>query len=150
MARGVLPIWCAPNQLERGSGQGNEMRFFSAVMAVTLALSVCGAAQVKSSGGHAASASKNAPRSTAPPKATGAGATAQSKDLQKIERETPKGGSAQPKKTPVPKVIKEDKSSNNQAINFNGKGGGTGSGVGSRSGGSLKGRLKQKGQGQAH
>ncbi len=121
-------------------------------MAVTLALSVGGAAQVvKASGGHSASASKNEPKSTAPVKATGAGtANAQSKQLQKIERETPKGGSAQPKKTPAPKVLKEDKSSNNQAINFNGKGGGTGTAMSSRSGGSLKGRLKQKGQGQAH
>jgi hypothetical protein len=128
------------------------MRFLSGVIAVTLALSVCGAAQVvKTSGGHSASASKNEPKSTAPAKATGAGTTnAQSKELQKIEREQPKGGNSQPKKTPTPKVLKEDKSSNNQAINFNGKGGGTGSGVSARSGGSLKGRLKQKGQGQAH
>jgi hypothetical protein len=129
------------------------MRFFSAVMAVTLALSVGGAAQVvRGSGGHSGSASKNEPKSTAPVKATGAGTTnAQSKQLQKIERETAKsGGSAQPKRTPAPKVLKEDKSSNNQAINFNGKSGGTGSAMSSRSGGSLKGRLKQKGQGQAH
>jgi|HubBroStandDraft_6_1064221.scaffolds.fasta_scaffold508378_2 hypothetical protein len=128
------------------------MRFSSAVVAVTLALSVFGAAQVvKTSGGHGAGASKNEPKSTAPAKATGAGTTnAQSKELQKIEHETPKGGSGQAKKTPAPKVLKADKSSNNQAINFNGKSGGTGSGVGSRSGGSLKGRLKQKGQGQAH
>jgi len=75
---------------------------------------------------------------------------AQSKDLQKIERETPKGANSQPKKTHAPTVLKADKSNNNQAINFNGKSGGGGSGIGSRSGGSLKGRLKQKGQGQAH
>jgi hypothetical protein len=128
------------------------MRFLSAVVAVTLALSMCSAAQVvKTSGGHGAGASKNEPKSTAPAKATGAGTSnAQSKELQKIEREQPKGASSQPKKTPAPKVLKEDKSSNNAAINFNGKSGGTGSGVGARSGGSLKGRLKQKGQGQAH
>ncbi|MGA9353099.1 MAG: hypothetical protein WBV46_05370 [Terriglobales bacterium] len=128
------------------------MRFLSAVMVVTVALSVFGAAQVKSSGGHSAGAAKSGPKSTAAPKTTGAGAAnAQSKDLQRIERETTKGaGNGQPKKTHAPTVLKADKSNNNPTINFNGKGGGGGSGIGSRNGGSLKGRLKQKGQGQAH
>jgi hypothetical protein len=118
------------------------MRFSAAVMAVTLALGVSAAAQNAKA--------KSEPRSTAPMKATGAGASgATGKELQKIENEKPaRGQTTRAKKGPTP-VIRADKSSSNQAINFNGKGGG-GSGVSTRNNSSLKGRLKQKGQGKQH
>jgi hypothetical protein len=130
-------------------GQGSEMRFLLAVMAVTVALSLSGAAQKtrpynpKSSGADA----KNAPKSTAPPPKAGA-AAASSKDLQRIENQSAKGGhSGQAKKTHVVSAT-SDRSSSNPSINFNGKGGGKAGG--GRTPGSLKGRLKQKGQGKQH
>jgi hypothetical protein len=123
------------------------MRFLLAVMAVTVALSLSSAAQKtrpynpKSSGADA----KSAPKSTAPPpKASSAAAS--SKDLQRIENSSVKGGhGAQPKKTRAVAAT-SDRSSNNPPINFNGKGGG--GNTGNRNPGSLKGRLKQKGQGK--
>lgn len=123
------------------------MRFLLAVMALTVVLSLSGAAQKtrpynrKSSGADA----KNAPKSTAPPPKAGA-AAASSKDLQRVENQSVKGGhSGQAKKTRTVAAT-SDRSSSNPAINFNGKGGGNGGG--GRTPGSLKGRLKQKGQGK--
>src|ERR1700691_6226779 len=125
------------------------MRFLLAVMAVTVALSMSGAAQQKTKPFKLpppSADSKSEPKSTVPPPKTPT-AAASSKDLQKVENEGVKGGrGGQAKKTHTP-VVKADKGSgNNPAINFNGKGGGT-SGTSTRTPGSLKGRLKQKGQG---
>jgi len=122
------------------------MRFLLAVMAVTVALSLSGAAQnkkphnVKPSGD-----TKSEPKSTAPPpKAQSAAAS--SKDLQRVENSSAKSGhSGQPKKAPRVAGVKSDRSDNNPSINFNGKNGGN---AGNRNPGSLKGRLKQKGQGK--
>jgi len=124
------------------------MRFLLAVMALSVTLSVSGAAQKtrpynpKSSGADA-----KAPKSTAPPPKA-AGTASSGKDLQKVENSSGKGGhSGQAKKTNVG-IVKSDRSSGNPPINFNGKGGG--GNTGTRNPGSLKGRLKQKGQGKQH
>jgi len=125
------------------------MRFLLAVIAVTVALSLSGVAQKtrpynpKSSGADA----KNVPKSTAPPPKA-ATAASSGKDLQRVENQSVKAGhSGQAKKTRVVAAT-SDRSSSNPPINFNGKGGGNA--VGGRTPGSLKGRLKQKGQGKQH
>jgi|ERR1700722_7868620 hypothetical protein len=128
------------------------MRFLFAVMAVTVVLSMGAAAQkTKPTRLPPSSAdSKGEPKSTVPPVKSPA-ATASSKDLQKVENENGKGGhGTQAKKTHTPAVRAAKTSGNNPAINFNGKGGSGNAGTNNRNPGSLKGRLKQKGQGQNH
>jgi hypothetical protein len=124
------------------------MRFFLAVMAVTVALSLSGAAQQKTKPYNPKASSadaKGGPKSTAPPPKASASA-ASSKDLQRVENSSAKGGrGAQPKKTRAV-AMTGDKGSSNPSINFNGKNGG--GNTGTRNAGSLKGRLKQKGQGK--
>jgi len=127
------------------------MRFVLAVMAVTLAVGMYAPAQNRKpaweksadTGGQ----SKGEPKSTVAVKAPATGANSSSKELQKIEHEKPAGGAQGRKAHTAAPVLKADKSSNNSGINFNGKGGGGG---GNRNPGSLKGRLKQKGQGKQH
>jgi hypothetical protein len=123
------------------------MRVLLAVVAIMVSLSLSSAAQrtrpynPKSSGADA----KNAPKSTAPPPKASSAATS-SKDLQRVENSSVKGGhGAQPRKTRTV-VGTSNRSSNNPPINFNGKG--SGGNTGNRNPGSLKGRLKQKGQGK--
>ena len=119
-------------------------------MAVTVALSLSGAAQQKTkpyNSKASSSDSKGAPKSTAPPPKASASA-ASSKDLQRVENSSAKGGHSGQPKTKNVAVAKTDRGSNNPAINFNGKGGG--GNTGTRNAGSLKGRLKQKGQGKQH
>src|ERR1700675_621680 len=115
------------------------MRFLLAVMAVTVALSLSGAAQkTKTHSARPSSADAKAPKSTAPPPKASASS---SKDLQRVENSSARSGhGSQPKKTHVV-VAKADRSPGNPSINFNGKGGGN---TGNRNPGSLKGRLKQK------
>jgi hypothetical protein len=132
------------------NNQGSKMRFLLAVMAVTVALSLSGASQKtrpynpKSSG---ADAKGSGPKSTAPPPKAGTSASS-GKELQRVENQSVKGGhSGQAKKTRVASAT-SDRSSSNPPINFNGRGGGTTGG--GRTPGSLKGRLKQKGQGKQH
>ncbi|MGB9198245.1 MAG: hypothetical protein WCB53_15085 [Terriglobales bacterium] len=122
------------------------MRFFVAVMAVVLAVGANGLAQ----NGSGNASAKNEPKSTVPMKAAGphsAGTSgSSSKELQKVENEkVAKDDHA--KKTHV-RTVRATKE-RNSAINFNGRGS-KGTGMSSRSGGSLKGRLKQKGQGKQH
>ncbi|MFZ3342115.1 MAG: hypothetical protein WA609_02345 [Terriglobales bacterium] len=124
------------------------MRFLLAVMAVSVVLSVGVAAQKTRPYNAKSSGAKNEPKSTAPPpKAAGAGSS--SKDLQRVENEQVKGGrSGQGQRTRVAAVPRSERSNNNPSINFNGKGGH--GNTGNRNPGSLKGRLKQKGQGKQH
>jgi hypothetical protein len=126
------------------------MRFLLAVMVVTVALSLSGAAQqkTKSYNPKASSAdAKGGPKSTAPPPKA-ASSAASSKDLQRVENSSTKGGHAGQAKKTRTVAATSDRSSSNPAINFNGKGGGNAGG--NRNPGSLKGRLKQKGQGKQH
>lgn len=127
------------------------MRFLFAVMAVTVVLSMNAAAQkTKATRLPPSSAdSKGEPKSTVAPGKAPAAKTS-GKDLQKVENENAKGGGqgTQAKKTHAPAVRAAKTSGNNPAINFNGKGGSGNSGMNNRNPGSLKGRLKQKGQGQ--
>lgn len=120
------------------------MRFLVAVMAITLAMSLNGFAQ---KGRSKAYESKNEAKSTAPVKAPKAGASS-SKQLQRIEREKGSKGARSTKKTHATNV-KANKDTRNSGINFNGKGG-KGSGTSARGGGSLKGRLKEKGKSKQH
>jgi hypothetical protein len=124
------------------------MRFLLAVVAVTAALSISGAAQKTKPYKVAPSstASKSEPKSTVPPPKAPT-ATASSKDLEKVENETAKGHGTQPKKTHTPVVRASKTSGGNPAINFNGKGGSGNAGM-NHNPDSLKGRLKQKGQGK--
>ena len=125
------------------------MRFFVAVIAVSVALSLSGAAQQKTRAHNAPSSAdaKGGPKSTAPPPKASSSAGS-SKDLQRVENSSAKGGhGSQPKKTRAV-AMTPDRSSSNPSINFNGKNGG--GNTGNRNAGSLKGRLKQKGQGKQH
>jgi hypothetical protein len=121
------------------------MRFFVAVMAAILAVGLNGAAQdVKSHGGKRAAQSE--PKSTVPAKAAGAKTSGtSSKQLQKIEHQKVSKGE-HTKKTHA-RVVKTTKDSRNSGINFNNSGG-KGTGLNAHNGGSLKGRLKQKGKGK--
>ncbi len=124
------------------------MRFLLAVMVVSVVLSVGGAAQKTRPYNAKSSGAKNEPKSTAPPPKT-AGAGSSNKDLQRVENEQVKGGrGGQARKAQVAGVTRSDRSEHNQSINFNGKGGR--GNTGNRNPGSLKGRLKQKGQGKQH
>ncbi len=121
------------------------MRFFVAVMAAVLALGLSGAAQNGKS--HAGkSESKSEPKSTVPMKVAGPkSGGSSSKQLQKIEHaKVAKGDHT---KKSHARVVKTTKDSRSSGINFN-NGGGKGTGLNAHSGGSLKGRLKQKGKGK--
>lgn len=110
-------------------------------MVVTVALAASGAAEQKTKSYKSSADSKTEPKSTVPPMKSASSSS--SKDLAKVENEKVKGGRGTRSKSHVT-VAKADKG--NQSINFNGRGGG--SSIGStRNPGSLKGRLKQKGQG---
>jgi transcription initiation factor TFIID subunit TAF12 len=75
--------------------------------------------------------------------------TSTSKELQKVERENPKGtGSAHAAtKTPKPVTAKPDKDNRNPPINFGAKSGGGSSTGMTKQPSPYKGRLKQKGSG---
>ena len=84
-----------------------------------------------------------APKSMPAVKAPAASAT--SKELRAVERETPKGSAHTSQKAPKPVALKPQKDKN-PPMNFGGKGGGSGSGVGmTKQNSAYKGRLKQKG-----
>ena len=125
------------------------MRFWLAVMAVVVGISVSGVAQTqpkqfKPKPSSADTAPKSMP-SVKAPAATSASST--SKELRAVERETPKGtGSAHTgKKAAKPVAVKQQKD-RNPPMNFGGKGGGGGSGVAmTKQSSPYKGRLKQKG-----
>ena len=124
------------------------MRFWLAVIAVVVGISVSGAAQTqpkqfKPKPSSADAAPKSMPSAKAPA-ATSAAAT--SKELHAVERETPKGtGAAHAGKAPKPVTVRQEKD-RNPPMNFGGKGGGGGSGVAmTRQSSPYKGRLKQKG-----
>ena len=117
------------------------------MMVGVLAIGLNGAAQdVKSHAGKKESQSE--PKSTAPVKTVGpkAGGSS-SKQLQKIEHQKVSKGD-HTKKTHA-RVVKTTKDSRNSGINFN-SGGGKGTGLNAHNGGSLKGRLKQKGKGKKY
>ena len=121
------------------------MRSFVVALALMLAMGVSGFAQ-KHGGGSKAKAAKNEPKSTASVATHQGKAASSDKELKKIEHEKAAKG-AHAKKQPAAKV-KNAKESRSSGINFNGKGG-KGSGVSARNGGgSLKGRLKEKGKGK--
>jgi len=123
------------------------MRFLVAVMAITLAMSLNGFAQ---KGNAKSKESKNEPKSTATVKAPkGKAAGSSGKELQKIEHEKTTKGAHANKKTPRATTVKASKDSRGSGINFNSKGG-KGTGTSARGGGSLKGRLKEKGKSKQH
>lgn len=121
------------------------MRFFISVMTAVLAFGLSGAAQNGKT--HAGSkASRSEPKSTAPVKMAGPKASgSSSKQLQKIEHQKVSKGD-HTKKSHA-RVLKTTKDSRNSGINFNSSGG-KGTGLNAHNGGSLKGRLKQKGKGK--
>ncbi|HTR23626.1 MAG TPA: hypothetical protein VMI10_06545 [Terriglobales bacterium] len=121
------------------------MRSLAVALVLMLAIGVSGFAQ-KNGGGGKAKAAKDEPKSTAPVKAHQAKGASSGKELQKIEHEKP-GKGTHAKRTPAAKV-KNTKEAHASGINFNGKGG-KGSAVSGRNGGgTLKGRLKEKGKGK--
>jgi hypothetical protein len=129
--------------------QGSEMRFWLAVMAVVVGISVSGAAQTQPKAFKPKATDADVvPKSMPPAKAPAAtSASATSKELHAVERETPKGtGAAHAgKKAPKPVTVKQQKD-RNPPMNFGGKGGGGGSGVAmTKQSSQYKGRLKQKG-----
>lgn len=143
----------------RAIGQGRAMRFSIAVATVVLALGALGVAQggkgqggkgygSGGSGASARAAAKSQPKSTVPMKVAGpkAGGSS-SKQLQKVENE--KIGKGQHSRKTHVRTVRANKESHSGggAINFNGRGG-KGTGLNAHGGGSLKGRLKQKGKGK--
>lgn len=125
------------------------MRFLLAVTAVLAGMTVIGTAQDLRPHQVRPTDVDNPPKSTPAPAVKGAGAanaTATSKALRDIERETPKGiGSAHTgKKAPRAVALKPDKDKRNPPINLGGKGHAGGVGAANQTD-SLKGRLKQKG-----
>jgi len=131
--------------------QGSEMRVLLAVV-VTLGISIGAAAQTapkpykpRPTDADAAPKSMPAVRGPGTTGATAAGTT--SKQLQAVERQTPKGKMHTGQKAPKPVAVQTEKD-RNPPMNF-GKGSGSSVGM-TKQNSAYKGRLKQKGASNSH